>query len=466
VLRGLACSLLALVALAGDWPQFRGPRGAGVSEDGPLPAAFSPTRNVGWKTPLPPGHSSPIVVGDRIFLTAAEGGRLLTIALDRNTGRVLWSRPAPRPRTEAMQPTNSPASPTPVSDGHMIYVFFGDFGLLAYSLDGVERWRRPLGPFNNPNGHGSSPIVVDDLLILICDQDTDSYLIALDHRTGEVRWKVERPEVTRGYVTPGVFRPAAGPVELIVPGAYQLISYEAATGRKLWWVTGMAWQLKGVPLIDGDTIYVNAWEIGGDTDTPPVIAPFADLLSKHDKNRDGRISAAEAPPELGRWYENNDLHHDGIIEEREWNFYRLQKSAQNAITAIRHGGEGDITATNVLWRYRKSLPNTPSPLLYRGILYLVKDGGVATTLDPSTGAVRKQARLPGAQDRYWASPVAGDGKVYLVSEACRVTVLRAAGDWEVLASNDLDDTCFATPALAGGHIFLRTRSALYSFGEQ
>jgi hypothetical protein len=136
-------------------------------------------------------------VGDRVFLTAAEGDRLLTMALDRNTGRVLWSRPAPRPRTEVMQPTNSPASPTPVSDGHMLYVFFGDFGLLAYSLDGVERWRRPLGPFNNANGHGSSPIVVDDLVVLICDQDTDSYLIALDRRSGEVRWKVERPEVKR-----------------------------------------------------------------------------------------------------------------------------------------------------------------------------------------------------------------------------------------------------------------------------
>src|SRR5207302_1130117 len=184
--------LLGRLASAGDWPQFRGPEGTGVSVDRGVPVQVGPEKNVIWKTPLLPGHSSPILVGPRIFLTAYEGEKLLTICLDRATGKIQWKREAPRPRREGMEPTNSPTSPTPVSDGRNVYVFFGDFGIICYGVDGDERWKLPLGPFNNANGHGSSPVLMDGMLILICDQDTDSYLLALDKETGKVRWRVER----------------------------------------------------------------------------------------------------------------------------------------------------------------------------------------------------------------------------------------------------------------------------------
>ena len=154
------------------------------------------------------------------------------------------------------------------------------------------------------------------------------------------------------------------------------------------------------------------------------------------------------------------------MDEREWNFYRAMKTAQNSIQAVRAGGRGDVTDTHVLWRYRKSVPNTPSPLLYQGVLYMVKDGGVATALNPKTGEVLKQARLRGAIEHYWASPVAGDGKVYMLSEACKLTVLKAAAKWEPLAVNDLDDICFSTPAIADSRLYIRTRSALYAFGKK
>ena len=160
-----------------------------------------------------------------------------------------------------------------------------------------------------------------------------------------------------------------------------------------------------------------------------------------------------------------DLDRDQTLNEREWNFYRAMKTTQNSILAVRAGGRGDVTDTRVLWRYRKSLPNVPSPLLYRDVLYLVKDGGVATTLNPKTGEVLKQARLQGAIEHYWASPVAADGKVYMLSEACKLTVLKAGGQWDPLAINDLDDTCFSTPAIADSRLYIRTRSALYAFGK-
>ena len=146
--------LLLAGAGTGDWPRFRGPNGTGIQETGRLPAELSATRNVAWKTALPPGYSSPVVSGDRIFVTAFEGEKLLTIALDRATGKERWRRESPRDRREKLDPRNGPASPTPVADGKNVYVFFPDYGLLSYTFAGEERWRTPLGPFNNVYGMG------------------------------------------------------------------------------------------------------------------------------------------------------------------------------------------------------------------------------------------------------------------------------------------------------------------------
>jgi hypothetical protein len=235
----------------------------------------------------------------------------------------------------------------------------------------------PLGPFNNVNGHGSSPILAGNKLVLICDQDIGSYLIAVDKQTGKPLWKIERPEVARGYATPGVFQPKNGPAELIVPGAFQLISYDLESGKKLWWVTGMAWQLKSVPLFQGDMIYVNGWEIGGDTDYPPTILNFEEVLEKQDANGDGKLSKTELPADV-KFNPDEDLDHDGLIDASDWNFRRTRRMAQNSLVAVRHGGRGDVTQTHVVWRYRKALPNVPSHLLYQDVLFLVKDGGIVT----------------------------------------------------------------------------------------
>ncbi|MBI3693916.1 MAG: PQQ-binding-like beta-propeller repeat protein [Acidobacteria bacterium] len=479
---GVACALLALPLAAADWPQFRGPNASGVGTAHHLPVEFGPAKNVVWKTDLPPGHSSPVVSGDRIFLTAADSeklsdagrekvadtgeGKLLTFCLDRRTGKILWRREAPRARREAYQPTNSAASPSPVTDGRNVYVFFGDYGLLSYGPDGNERWRVPLGPFNNVNGHGSSPILVGNLLVLICDQDTDSFIIALDKDTGKTRWRVERPEITRSYVTPAIFQPKNGPAELIVPGAYELISYAVETGEKLWWVRGLSWQPKSVPVIDGDMIYAHSWEQGGEAENPTETPTWTETLARYDSNHDGKISPEEiTDPRLKRGLENIDLDGNGTIEERDWEFYRARRSARNALLAVRHGGRGDLTSTNVVWRMQKFLPNVPSPLLYQGVLYIVKDGGILTSLDPATGAILKQGRLRGAPGTYYSSPVAADGKIYSISQEGKASVLKPGAQWEVLAVNDLKDECYATPALVDDRIYLRTRSRLYCFGQ-
>ncbi len=394
------------------------------------------------------------------------GGRLYTICLDRGTGNILWKREAPRPRFEGYQSTNSPASPSPVADGQRVYVFFGDFGLLAYNFDGTEQWRIPLGPFNNVNGHGSSPILAGDLLVLLCDQDTGSYLLAVDRVKGRVKWKTPRPEATRSYTTPAIYTPRAGPPELIVPGSYQLASYNARTGEKLWWITGMSWQPKSTPVIDGDMIYAHWWENGGESESTTETATFEEMLAKYDTNHDHKISREElaSEPRMQRGLGDNDLDGDGFLDEREWNFYRARRSARNALIAVRGGGRGDLTGSaHLIWRMQKNLPNVPSPLLYKGTLFLIKDGGILTSVDPKSGQILKQARLPGAMDTYYSSPVGGAGHVYVISQAGKMTVLTAAPQWEIVATIDFDDEAYATPAIADDSMYVRTRKALYCF---
>jgi hypothetical protein len=415
---------------------------------------------------LLPGESSPVIAGDRLFLTGASEDSLVTYGIDRSTGRILWQRSLKRERDQRYHRINSAASPTPVTDGEVLVVFFGDFGLVAYELDGSERWRLSFGPLNNINGHGASPILVDGKVIMVCDQDSGSYMVAVDKNSGRILWRTDRPEVTRGYSTPAVFRRAGESPELIVPGSYQLIAYSLDRGEKLWWLRGMAWQLKSVPLIDGDRIYLNAWESGGNSATRIDIPSHAQVLAQRDTDGDGKLSLEEIDgfTPAKRW-QNVDLDKDRFLSERDWEFFRARLEAQNNMMAIRHGGRGDLTRTNVLWRYRKSLPNVSSPLLYQSVLYLVKDGGILTTLEPKSGEVLKQGRLNGATDRYYSSPVGVDGKVYLISQNGKAPVLKAGGQWEVLALNDLAEECYATPAIADSRIYLRTLRTLYCFAR-
>jgi len=458
-------SWLLLLAFAG-WPQFRGPEALGISEGHKLPAEFGPKKNVVWVVPLPSGHSSPIVVDNRIFVTAVEGEKLLTIALARDTGNELWRQEAPRPRKESFQKTNTAASPSPASDGQRVFSFFGDFGLLAYTVEGKPLWQMPLGPFNNPNGHGSSPVVFDGTVVLICDQDTNSFLVAADAKSGKVRYKVERPEVTRGYAIPTFYRPKKGPVEIIIPGSYLTVAYNFATGEKLWWFGGMSWQSKSPAIVVDGMIYQSSWETGGDGPMPEV-PEFDQVQSSSDKDNNGKLDAAEALT-IGikqGGFTSADLDHDGFMDAREWGFYRMLKQTRNALVAVRPGGRGDVSKTHVSWSYSKSLPNTAAPLHYGGVLWIVKDGGVLTTINPKSGDVVKQGRLTGALEQYWASPVAGDGKVYVISGAGKVVVLKGAGEWEIVGMNDMEEDVFATPALVDGRIYLRTRNHFYCFAS-
>jgi outer membrane protein assembly factor BamB len=466
----LGAALLLCQTLPGsDWRQFRGPNGSGVSDAINLPVEFGPDKNVIWRTAVPPGHSSPVIAGERIFLTAADGEKLLTLALDRKTGRILWRREIPRPRVQELHKSNHPASPSAVTDGENVYAFFTDFGLIAHGPDGNELWRHPLGPFNNPFGMGASPVLANGKVLMICDAESGSFFIAVDQKTGRQVWRVERPEVTRGFSTPVLYRPKEGPLQAIVAGSYQLTSYNVDTGQPVWWTSGLTWQLKPTPVLDEakGIIYVLGWAGGSDTGQQETIEPFEQALARWDANNDGKLAKEEiSDAKVTKDWRAVDLDTDGALGARDWRFYRSRRAAQNGLTAFRVGGKGDVSATAMLWRYTKSLPNVPSPLLHDGVVYLAKESGIFTALDAATGDVLKQGRLSNAPGFYYSSPVAADGKIFTTSESGVVTVIKPGANWEVLASNDFGEPSHSTPAFAHNRVYVRTHQALYCLGKQ
>ena len=473
----IALLLSPLTILASDeWSQFRGPNGTGVSETKGLPTEFGPTKNVVWKTALPPGHSSPVLTRDRIFVTAHRNYQLWVICLDRETGKILWERQVARSRQGRLQNVNGPASPSPVTDGTNVYVFFQDFGLLSFDADGKERWKLPLGPFNMFYGFGASPILVDDKVILPVDQDNPaSYLIAVDKNTGKQRWKVERPVVISGYSTPIIYQPKQGAKQIIVPESFQLSAYSVADGKRVWWVRGLACEMKSIASHDDEYLYINGWGFPQNQPGQQVkTISFEEGLAAYDKDKDhmitkAEVSAAGSAEKMDKMlvaaFEAFDMNRDEKLNDKDWEVFRAMMASENGLLAIKMGGQGDQTANAIRWRYTKPVPQVPSTLLYQKVLYMINDSGILISFDPATGNVIKQGRLHGAIDKYFSSPVAADDKVFLIGQGGQVSVLKAAGDWQVMTVNELDDEVYATPAIADGRIYIRTRSALYSFGK-
>ncbi len=477
-----ALTILTLTARAMPdeaWTRFRGPNGTGVSAARNLPTEFGPEKNVRWKTPIPTGHSSPVLTRDRIFLTGWKAEKLLVFCLDRRNGRLLWQRELPRRHQSRIQKPNDPASPSPVTDGRNVYLFFQDFGLISFDGRGRERWRMELGPFNMFYGFGASPILVDQRLILPIDQDLGSSLLAVEAKSGRLIWKVDRPEIISGYSTPTIFQPPSGPKQLLLPESFQLSAYSVATGRRLWWVRGLACEMKSVVSYDNEYLYINGWGFPQNQPGQQITTiAHAEALARFDSNHDGLIAKSEvravsetAPP-LGpiirmlTWaFEAFDLSRDEKLTPAEWEVFRAMMASENGLLAIKLGGEGDMTASAIRWRYQRPVPQVPSTLLYRGNLFMVNDSGILISFDPASGRVIRQGRLKGAIDKYFASPVGGDDKVYLASQDGTMTVVSASGEWETLAVNPLGEEIFATPALADDNLFVRTKNSLYCFSN-
>lgn len=451
---------------ASDWPQFRGPNCAGrAADDARLPAKIGPNTGVLWKTALPPGHSSPIVVGGRVYLTAVRQKRLLTLALDRENGKVLWEAEAPARSLETVHRIGSHAQSTPAADGERVISFFGSCGLLCYDRDGKLLWHRPMGPFKNDFGAGSSPVLVGDWVLLCQDHDQGSFLMALDKRTGTIVWKTDRSEFLRGYCTPVVWD-SAGRKQVVVAGTLRVAGYDLETGKEVWTVRGIARTICMTPVVGEDgRLYVAGWSAGGDAGARIEAEPFDKVIKPLDRNGNGKLEASELTTgPIAERFTQVDLDKDGSITREEYERFRgLFEHGRNVLLAIRPGGKGDVTESHVVWKNTKQVPFCASPLYLDGLAYTVKDGGFFSCLDGKDGELLKRDRLRGSGS-YYSSPVAGDGKIYVLDERGRLTVVQAGRDWRVLASSDFEEDVYATPALADGRIYLRTVGHLYCFG--
>jgi len=447
-----------------QWSQFRGPNGSGVDTAVGYPAAFSPTSNVVWKTAIPFGQSSPVLAGNHLYLTASVGDQLVTICLDAASGRELWRRGIKRARAQKVFKANDPASPTPAADDQGVVAFFPEYGLVAYSAEGKDRWTMPLGPFDSFYGIGASPVIADGLVVMLCDQRSGSFMVAVDRATGRSRWTQERTGAVEGWATPMVFRPATGGPQLIVTGSTRLDAYALSDGKPRWWMPIGSSGSMGTVVASGDTLLLSTTG-----STEPSMPTFDTTLEKLDSNKDGRLSRDEfiADKEMGEHFGWGDANKDNFITRAEWDTIRNLGIGEFGAIAVRPGtATGKLNDNAVLWRFKKNLPYIPAPLLYQDVLYLVKDGGIVTSLDVKTGEALKTGRSPDALGEYFASPVAADGKVFLASVEGKVTVLKAGAHWDVLGTNDLGEEIHATPALSGGRLYVRTRSSIYCFGSK
>ena len=467
---GLAAGVASLSAQQAvpDWSRFRGPNGSGHASGTSFPTEFSQTKNMLWRLPLPKGHSSPIIWKDRIYLTAFRGDALFTIAVDRATGKQIWERQAPQTKTRIVDKRNNPASPSPALEENRVYVFFPDYGLIAYDAAGKELWTKPLGPFSNIYGMGASPVIYNDLLLLAVDQSRGSHLLAVDKRTGNERWKTPRPEATSGHATPIIWRASSGRDQILLPGSFLLTAYDPANGAKLWWVRGLSWEIKSTPVIADGVIYVNGYgSPEGDPGRKISLPPADEVWVTADADKNGTLSKEEFPkgPPPG-WFGVADLDTNGVIAKDEWEYIRAALDSENGMLAIQLGGSGDMTDKAVRWKYQRAVPQLPSPIVFQDVLYMVNDGGIVTTLNPKTGELIKQGRLTGALGSYYSSPVAAGGHLYFTSERGAVAVLPPGGDLSPMVVNDLAEDTYATPAFADGNIYIRTVEALYAFGSK
>ncbi len=465
---GISLSLAGISKGADSWwPQFRGPNSSGVSDTAKPPLEFGPGTNQLWKISVPSGASSPCVWRDLIFLTGFEDGKLLTLCYQRGDGKLLWTREAHAEKLEEFHAEEgSPAASTPATDGRRVVSYFGSCGLVCYDLKGRELWQYqlPVAQTAGGFGSGSSPIIADGLIIVNRDQVTNCSLLAVDLKTGKKVWEAARPDVTQSFGTP-IFWKNGGASEVVMSGSLKMKGYDLKTGEERWTLGGMPSFTCTTPVLGDGMLFFAGWAPGKEPGTFPS---FADLAKMADKNNDGKIDAEEAKAAgFGGFFKSMDVNGDGVITAEDIDMMKAQMSkGENVMVAVKAGCKGSVSAEHVAWKTTVGLPYVPSPLYYRGRVYLVKDGGMASCFDAKTGKSYYEKERLDAAGSYYASPVAADGRIYFISLTGKVSVVAAGGDQpKVLKQVDFGERICATPALVGKTLYLRTATSMFAFGQ-
>ncbi|MBI3861732.1 MAG: PQQ-binding-like beta-propeller repeat protein [Planctomycetia bacterium] len=472
-------------ARADDWPHFRGPQSSGISAgDKPLPVSFSPTENVRWSAEVGDGVGGAVVAAGRIFVSGMTGPEQVSLfAFDAATGKKLWSRQWETGRLPEVHRTNSHASATPAADAERVFFYFTTLGMQALDArTGKDVWRQKLPEpfFVFKWGAGMSPVLHRDLLLFCQDDDLNPALYAFDKATGKLRWKDDRLDMAVNYSHPVVCT-ANGREDIVVAGTGMLIGYDPASGRRRWFAKTLLRNIKTTPVCVDGVIYISV-QSGGIANQW-----LASVDQAETGNHDGKVDKAEIQAFVGevpipsaffeRTFGRGDLNKDGFLEGRELDLAFLHpdnfagvpftelgdSAAEQFILAVKGGGEGDVTKTHVLWKHpTKHTDHIVSPFISDGRMLLIKDGGITTVFETKQGQPVQAAKRVGSGG-YFASPVAGDGKIYLAGENGTVVVLDDSLEYRKLASNDLSEAIIATPAIADGGLFIRTRTKLWRF---
>jgi len=424
---------------------------------------------VHWSATLGEGIACPVISQGKVISTAMTGDQEFTVfCFDAASGQELWRTPFDTGKLPAIMSPNTPASSTPALDDERAYVYFSTLGIMALDLDdGQVVWKHKVPEPHYLMGWGAahSPIVYHGMLIFNQDDDLAPFLMALDRQTGEELWNTPRPEMLAGYSVPVVCR-VGEQEDIVVAGSGKLIGYDPQTGKPRWNCNTLLRTMMTSPVVVDDTIYVSAQSYG-DTDRVLKLA----LLQWKDTNQDGRLEKSEVGEAFWSKFDKGDENKDGFLVDNEIDL-AFQNSANmvgggNSIQAVRGGGSGDVTDTHLLWNLDHKVPsNIVSPLVVDGRLFIVKKGGISACFDTAGGETVWLKKRIGNLGNYYASPIAGDGKIYVMGENGFLVVLKQGPKVKVLSKNDMGESCTATPAIADGRIFVRTLTKLYCFSAE
>lgn len=473
---------------ADDWPQFRGPNCSGIASSAkPLPVTFSATENVRWSANVGDGVGGAVVAAGRVFVSGMTAEETVALfAFDAATGRKLWQRDWPTGPLAEVHATNSQASATPAADANRVYFYFSTLGLVAVDAQtGKDVWHKKLPTpfFVFKWGAGMSPVVYRDMVLFCQDDDLNPAIWAFDKATGQERWRDDRLDMAVNYSQP-VICTTDGRDEIVVAGTGMLIGYDPQTGKRRWFAKNLLRNIKTTPVVQDGVIYIsvqsgaiaNQWLASVDRD-----AKAGNNDNRLDKAEIQRFVGKQPIPEafFKKTFDRGDLNKDGFLEGRELDVAFLHPdnfaggdfsavgdaAAEQFILAVRGGGEGDVTKTHLVWKHKtKNTDHIVSPFVSGGRMFLVKEGGISTVFGLERGEPMRAAKRVGQGGGYFASPVSGDGKIYLASDNGRVTVLKNDATYEELAVNDVGESIIATPAIADGQLFVRSRTKLTSFG--
>jgi outer membrane protein assembly factor BamB len=468
-----------------DWPQFRGNNSDGFGTGAP-PVEFGPGKNELWSTPLQPGHSSPCIAGQRIFVTTYDKELLAlgVICLSRNNGEVLWEKTIEIEKPEKGHPSFNPASSSPCCDGERVIAYFGSYGLVCFDVNGKRLWEKRLPLARSFAGNATSPIISGDKLILYRGNYVDHYLLCLDKNTGDELWRVPQAERFTGEMACTACPVMAGH-RLICHTARSVQAFDVNNGELLW-IAKCATTATSTPVLVGDEVIVAAWNKLGEPDLRPPFPGFDDLIKEHDHDRDLLIGKKEFPrlwifhrPEGGEAPQNGatvsfshaDKNGNGKLERIEWTRTTKELEAFRAgyeshgVLAIPINSRGLVSATQVRTLTTRGVPEVPSPVSDGKYIYLVKNGGQLTCLDAASGETVYRKRTRGTGTHY-ASPLIAGGNLYTFAGNGRVSVLELGESPHIVALNEMKEEVYATPAVVDGVIFLRTHSALYAFAKE